>query len=81
MSEDSQRARRKNMLLSYYSTDNANKPPANFSNIHTDLSETKMSAQNFIANQAKDAYDINSSTFNSDLFLRRIIKVYFKHNR
>lgn len=74
-SEDSQRARRKNMLLSYYNADNANKPPANLTNIHTDLNETKMSADSFIANQAKDAYDINSSAFNSDLFLRRIIKV------
>lgn len=90
MSEDSERIKRKNLLLSYYNQETSNLGAGGDSiqNNKTTVSSSSIAMSNltnssYASNDSqanaiqihlKDPYDINSTTFEPDLFLRKLIK-------
>lgn len=68
MSDDLERMKKKSMLLSYYSQN------GNISNGET--APSSMLSSSVVSQlQSKDPYDINSTSFEPDLYLKRLIKV------
>jgi hypothetical protein len=65
---DEDRIKRKNLLLSYYWEENKAQNGDSSSSISS-------FAINSNENSSKDPYDINSSVFDSDSFLKKLIKV------
>ena len=88
MSEEVERMKKKNLLLSYYSNNNINQM-ADSSSITTTASSSSLNAPNpnlssptskdsssntGLTNNTKDPLDINSTSFEPDLYLRKLIR-------
>lgn len=71
MTEDIERIKKKNLLLSYYNQDDS--LAAGDSNRNLALSNSSLESEVHI--HLKDPYDINSNSFEPDLFLKKLIKV------
>ena len=78
--DDIERQKRKNLLLSYYSAGNSNGTSLGSGSLVSGdtLSTVSNANSSFNSNETpsvqKDPHDINSSSFEPDLFLKRIIR-------
>lgn len=72
MTEDIERIKKKNLLLSYYNQDDS--LAAGDSNRNLVMSNSNLDHD--VQIHLKDPYDINSSNFEPDLFLKKLIKVF-----
>lgn len=73
MSEDTERIKKKNLLLSYYNQNNSLGAGDSIQN-----GSTMSNYNSEVQIHLKDPFDINSTSFEPDLFLKKLIKVFYK---
>ena len=71
MSEDTERLKKKNLLLSYYNQNNTLGAGDSIQNASNMSNYNNSDVQIHL----RDPFDINSTSFEPDLFLKKLIKV------
>jgi len=79
MNDETERMKKKSLLLSFYAQNGNNSTNIDTISLSTTGSSLSLNPINTSANvttaSIRDPYDINSTSFESDLYLKKLIKV------